>query len=243
MFEPEWYGYETRSFLFEGREAVVVFPKKARQGSPWTLKTEYRTAFPEVELQLLAEGFHGAYIRNDHRWFPPEDIHRKARFIRYVSRTFGLAEQCVPIGMSCGGGYAIKLAGMYPELVRCMYIDAPVTNLCSVPGRNHVPFNDGVWDTEFVKAYPGIGRWQLPGFREHPICFAHVLRQHRIPIIMVWGREDQTVPYAENGLLLEQALEGTGQLKVIGVNGRGHHPHGLIGNNRPIVDFILENCL
>ena len=54
MLESNWHGYEAKPFLFEGREAIVVFPKKARPGNPWTLKTEYRTAFPDVELRLLA---------------------------------------------------------------------------------------------------------------------------------------------------------------------------------------------
>ena len=59
---------------------------------------------------------------------------------------------------------------------------------------------------------------------------------------MVWGKEDLTVPYPDNGLLLEQALEGTGILQVHAVACRGHHPHGFIGDNSPIVNFILENC-
>ena len=242
MFESNWHGYEAKPFLFEGREAVVVFPKKARPGNPWTLKTEYRDAFPDTELRLLAEGFHAAFVKNENRWFTPEEVALKARFVRHVSQTFGLASKCVPIGMSCGGGYAVKLAGMYPELVQCMYIDAPVLNYCSVPGKIGNKFIAGMWESEFVKAYPGIRRWQLPGFREHPICFADVLKKHGIPILLVWGKEDQTVPYEENGLLLEQALEGTGQLKVFEVAARGHHPHGFIGNNQPIVDFILEHC-
>ena len=241
MFESNWHGYEAKPFLFEGREAIVVFPKVAREGKPWTLKTEYRTTLPDVELRLLAEGFHAAFVTNENRWFTPDEIALKARFVRYVSETFGLSPKCVPVGMSCGGGYAVKLAGMYPELVQCMYIDAPVLNYCSVPGKNHNKFNDGVWHQEFCRAYPGIQRWQLPGFREHPICFVDVIREHKIPIVMVWGKEDLTVPYGENGLLLEQALEGTGQLKVFEVVARGHHPHGFIGDNQPIVDFILEH--
>ena len=168
MFASNWHGYEAEPFFFEGREAVVVFPKKARCGNPWTRKTEYWDAYPDVELRLLAEGFHAAFVTNENRWFTPEEVELKARFVRYVSETFGLAPKCVPVGMSCGGGYAVKLAGMHPELVQCMYIDAPALNYCSVPGKNCVPLNEEIWHAEFCKAYPGIRRWQLPGFREHP---------------------------------------------------------------------------
>jgi len=242
MFTDSWHGYEARPFLFEGRDAVVVFPKQTRPGAPWTLKTEYREAFPDVELRLLAEGFHVAFVTNANRWATEEECALKARFVRYVSETFGLAAKCVPVGMSCGGCYAVKFAGLYPELVRCMYIDAPVLNFCSLPGHAGRTKNADMWPQEFVHAYPGLQRWQLPGFQGHPICYAGVLMEHRIPVLMVYGTEDTTVFYDENGLLLEQAMEGTGLLRVIPVNCRGHHPHGLMEDNQPIVDFILENC-
>lgn len=242
MFESSWHGYEAKPLEFEGREAIVVFPKEVREGAPWTLKAEYRTAFPDVELRLLAEGFHVAFVQNETRWATEAECALKARFVRYVSETFHLAPKCIPVGMSCGGAYAVKFAGLYPELVQCMYIDAPVLNFCSVPGKSWNKFNDEVWHPEFVKAYPGIQRWQLPGFQGHPICYANVLIRNRIPVILVWGKEDLTVPYEENGLLLEQAMEGTGLLKVFPVPSRGHHPHGFIGDNQPIVDFIKEHC-
>lgn len=96
MLESNWHGYEAKSFLFEDREAILVFPKEPREGNPWTLKTEYWGAFPDVELRLLAEGFHAAFVKNKNRWFTPEEIDAKARFVRYVSETFGLAPNVCP---------------------------------------------------------------------------------------------------------------------------------------------------
>ncbi len=237
-----WFGYQMLRFTFEDRDAIIVFPKEVHPGSPWTLKTEYWGAFPDVELRLLEQGFHIAYVKNKNRWFTREDCDAKARFVRYVSETYGLSSKCVPVGMSCGGGYAVKFGGMYPELIQCMYIDAPVLNLCSIPGKYGSAHNDKRWNEEFVHAYPGIKRYQLPGSQEHPICQADSLVSHKIPILLVYGEEDRTVLYEENGKLLKEAFADTGLLTVISVPMRGHHPHGIIGDNSVIVDYILRHC-
>lgn len=236
-----WRGFRAERFQFEGRDAIIVFPETSKEGSPWLLKTEYWNAFPDVEIRLLNEGFHVAFLKNHNRWATQEECAAKARFVRYISTTYNLNSKCVPIGMSCGGAYAVKFGGLYPELVKCMYIDAPVLNFCSVPGKYGDAWREATWDREFVVAYPGIQRYQLPGWNEHPICQADSLREHGIPILLVYGMEDATVAYEENGKLLADALSETGLLKEIPVPSRGHHPHGMIKDNQPIVDFILSN--
>lgn len=240
--EQLWHGYRTEHFTFEGRDAVIAFPGAIRPGAPWLLKTEYWDAFPDVELRLLEQGFHVAFLQNHNRWATREECDAKARFVRFVTETYDLNSKCIPIGMSCGGAYAVKFAGLYPELVQCMYIDAPVLNFCSIPGKFGIAFNETLWEKEFIHAYSGICRYQLPGWQEHPICQAASLRANRIPVLLVYGKEDATVPYEENGRLLAEAYHGTGLLRTIAVNARGHHPHGLIGDNQPIVDFILTHA-
>lgn len=236
-----WHGFEMTRFTFEDREAIIVFPKEARPGNPWALKTEYWDAFPDVEVRLLEQGYHVAYVKNKNRWFTREECDAKARFVRFVSKTHSLNSKCIPVGMSCGGGYAVKFGGMYPELIQCMYIDAPVMNFCSIPGKHGDPHSEKIWDEEFIYAYPGIKRYQLPGSQEHPICQADSLISHHVPILLVYGEEDQTVLYEENGKLLAEAFAGTGLLTVIKVPLRGHHPHGMTVDNSIIVDYILKH--
>ncbi len=237
-----WHGFEMTRFTFEDREAIIVFPKEARSGAPWALKTEYWDAFPDIEVRLLEQGFHVAYVKNKNRWMTREECDAKARFVRFVSEQYNLNPKCVPVGMSCGGGYAVKFGGMYPELIQCMYIDAPVISFCSIPGKFGVPYYETIWEEEFSPVYGGIKRYQLPGSQEHPICFAEALLAHRVPIILVYGKEDHTVLYEENGKLLEELYRGSGLLTTIAVNSRGHHPHGMIGDNSVIVDAILKHC-
>lgn len=236
-----WYGLRCRHFTFEDRDAVVVLPDVKNANGHLVLKTEYWGAFPDVEIQLVKRGFHLAYLQNKTRFATKEDCDAKARFIDHLSKAYHLNGKCVPIGMSCGGAHAIRFAGFYPDLIDCIYIDAPVLNYQSYPGKIGNIDQMHVWDTEFTAAYPGIHRYLLPGFSEHPICMADTLIAHRIPIIMVYGTEDSTVSYDENGRLLEDAFENTYLLKTIAVPCRGHHPHGLIGDNSPIIDFILKH--
>ena len=236
-----WNGYSCKEFEFEGRQAILVFPKEGTEVGKLVLKTEYWGAFPDVEVGMLQRGYHLCYLKNKTRFATREDCDAKAAFVRYLAKEYGLHEKCILVGMSCGGAHAVRFAGFYPELVSCMWIDAPVLNFLDFPGKVGDPVKEWVWEREFVHAYPNIKRHQLAGFAEHPLCMADTLIEHRIPIIMVYGTDDRVVLYEENGALLEQAYEGNGLLKVVKVGLRGHHPHGKIGDNTEIVEFLAEN--
>jgi len=234
-----WNGFRIEKFVFEGFAALLVFPEKADEHKNWLLKTEYFGAFPDVEIKLLEKGFHLAYIKNISRFATEEECHIKARFADYLSANYGLRDKCVPVGMSCGGGHAVNFAGFHPEKVLCVYIDAPVLNFCDFPARKDI---EGVWENEFVKAYPGMERYKLLGFSNHPIGKTDVLIENKIPVLMVYGTEDKTVLYEVNGALLEEAYKNrSDMLTVMPVACRGHHPHGMIGDNTPIVEYILKH--
>lgn len=237
-----WNGFECKEFEFEGREAMVVFPEKADKNRNWSLKTEYRDAFPETEIELLKRGFHVAWLKNTTRFATKEDCDAKARFADFLKEEYNLRDKCVTVGMSCGGAHAVNFAGFYPEKVACMFIDAPVLNFMSFPGKIGHGMCEEVWNNEFVKAYPGITRTKLLNFDNHPIGKVSILKEHRIPIIMVYGVEDETVYYSENGKLLElEYADSPELLKVIPRIAQGHHPHGLLGDSYMIADFITEN--
>lgn len=233
--------YDCETFEFEGKQAIVVMPPKGKANGKWILKSEYWGAFPEAEIALLENGWHVAYIRNDTRFATAQECERKARFILFVSEKYSLNKKCTQIGMSCGGAHAVRFAGLYPELTACIYIDAPVLNYCSFPGKMDGGECEQIWEDEFVKAYPGIKRYQLVNSDIHPLNMADSLIRNKIPVLMVWGTEDLSVNYKENGLLFEQAYENNPLLETVCVSGRGHHPHGTFNENREIIDFIIKN--
>lgn len=237
--KEEWFGFALNRFEFEGREALVVEPKRADEEKNWAIYTEYFGAFPNTAIALLEKGFHLAYLQNQNRWGIDSDQEARHRFHDYLTANFGFSSKCVPIGMSCGGLHAINYASLFPEDISVLYLDAAVVNLLSCP----MGFGKGEKDENVIAeclAAVGMTQSELICYRRHPLDRLLVLADHKIPVVMLYGEEDVTVPYEENGIFLEKLYkEKELPLLVIGKPGCGHHPHGL-EDPAPIVDFILQ---
>ena len=228
-------GFECHEFKFEGRDAKVVLPKTPDKDGRWLLKTEYFGAFPAFQNEMLSRGYHVAYIANITRWMKPDDIDVKERFCEYLCKEYGLNQKCVPVGMSCGGLHAVYFAAKYPERIAALYLDAPVFNLLSCPmglGKAHSGMAE-----EFFGA-TGMTLIDLINYRNHPIDQKEKLLAANIPVIMVYGDSDESVPYDENGAHFEKFYrERGGIIETYGKAGCGHHPHGL-EDNTPIREFV-----
>lgn len=241
-----WNGFAIKNLEFEGKEAFVVFPEEGTANGKLALKTEYWGAFPEaVELPLLRKGFHLCFIRNDNRWASEDQLERKARFVKYVAKEYGLSEKTVPVGMSCGGLIAVKFAAKYPEFVSCLYIDAPVINYMSCP----CGFGSG--DALVGEGYDGIREVldalhmdsvsELLSYREMPLDKIPTLLENKIPVVMVAGGSDPVVPYHENGINVQKAYENSDVPFVFYMKPEcAHHPHGL-EDPTPVVEFVLKH--
>lgn len=238
----DWYGFSCETFVFEDYNAYVVFPKEGTAIGKVAVKTEYWDAFPEaIEIPLLEAGFHLCYITNKNRWGVQEDLERKARFVKFVQNKYHLSEKCVPIGMSCGGLIAIKFAAAYPDMISCLYLDAPVVNYMSCPCGFGVGKMLGADNSEILEALSLSSISELLAYRDMPLDHIPVLVKHRIPVVMVCGDSDTTVPYCENGIFIERAYQNANiDLKVYVKQGCEHHPHGL-ENPEPVLNFILNH--
>jgi len=233
--KTEWQGYECLEFLFEGYNAYLVKPKCAPNGK-WALKTEYRGAFPATECELLARGWHVAFRTNKNRWATRDQIECTARFVKFVSEEFSLEPRCSTVGMSCGGLIATTLAAAHPELIDVLYIDAPVLNLLSCPCGMGIA-NDIIYP-EFSRV-TGYTKSTILAYRDHPIDKMHILLGNDIPVVLVAGDSDMTVPYVENGAVLADYYQKNGgRIKVWVKPGCDHHPHGLTNEEGTVVDAI-----
>lgn len=237
----EYKGFECIEFEFEGKKATIVFPKKANNNAAFILKTEYFQAFPETEIMLLERGHYLGFIENENRWGIDSDLDRKADFIRFVSEKYNISGGCVPVGMSCGGIFAVKLAAKYPELIACIYADAPVVNYMSCPcgfGRSNA-FNED--HSEIMNALSLTEIGDLLSYRDMPFDNISKLIENRIPAVLVAGDSDEIVPFVENGIYIEKAYEATDiPFEVYIKPGCNHHPHGL-EDPTPVADFIERN--
>lgn len=229
-------GAAVHSFLFEGRGALLIIP--AGNDGRWMMKTEYHRAFPATQDAAVARGWGMGWLDNKNRWGTDEDLDARARFVDFVSARFGLDPFFVPLGMSCGGLIAVNFAAKYPEKVSALYLDAPLLNLLSFPlGLGKGQAYPEVWENEIVPIF-GFTKSDLITWRNHPMDRLGHLIAHRIPVALVAGDSDVTVPYEENGLVLARAYQGTGiPLRVWLKKGCDHHPHGLEDPSE-VLDFI-----
>lgn len=237
-----FHGYEMHSFVFEDRPALVALPHEPEERRRLALVTEYWDAFPEAAaLPLLEKGFHVCFNQNDNRWGTDDTLDRKARFVRFVQREYRLSGKCVPVGMSCGGLIGLKFAARYPELVSCLYLDAPVVNYMSCPcgfGRGRALAED---NAEILNALGLKTIGELMAYRDMPLDRLPALLAHRIPLVLVAGDSDMVVPFDENGLFVQRAYKNAGiPLEVYVKPGCDHHPHGL-PDPAPVVEFLLRH--
>lgn len=238
MKESIWNGFKRLDFMFEGNEAILVFPNNPTKDKHWLFKVLYFDAFQDFELEMLERGWYLACVSGITRWCLEEDLDIRKRFATYLKEEFGLYEKCVPVGMSCGGLMATKLAAKYPEIISALYLDAPVMNFLSCPaglGKGTTEMFE-----EFVDA-TGMDLIELLNYRDNPIDKKHILLENKIPIILIYGDSDDVVPYDENGEILEKYYrENGGTIVTIGKH-CGHHPHGL-ADNTPLVEFVETYC-
>ena len=228
-----WNGLRIEHFTYEERDALVVFPEEGTANGRLILKSEYWDAFPETEIELVKLGFHLCFIKNVNRWGTEDVIDTQARFVRFVAEKYGLQQKVVPVGMSCGGLIATKFAAKYPELVSCLYIDAPLLDICSNGNPPSV--------SEVLQVLNMADFSELENYKQMPIHKIPLLVEYKIPVIMVVGDSDIIVPYERNGALLEKAYKEAGlEIEVYSKPGCGHHPHGL-EDCKPILDFIMTH--
>lgn len=233
-----WNGFKCDEFEFEGYAAKVIKPEIKTDSPRLAVKTEYFNAFPETEIELLKKGFFLSFIENNNRWGTDDDLDRKARFVRFVCEKYGTSEKCVPVGMSCGGLIAVKFAAKYPELVSCLYLDAPVVNYMSCPCGFGTGNSLSDNNEEILNALGLENLADLLAYRDMPLDKLPLLIESKIPVVLVAGDSDMTVPYRENGYYIEQAYKKAGlDIEVFIKPGCDHHPHGL-ENPAPVVEFI-----
>lgn len=235
-----WNDFKSKEFMYEGRNAIIVYPKVKPNGR-MILKAEYLNAFPKFDIAMLEKGYYLIHIFHRNRWAPDEEINIMADFVRFCTNELHAEKRCVLEGMSAGGMQAMRFAQMYPELTAVLYLDAPVMNLLSLLnyGEGKAEKTEERW-RELVSAY-GFNRSTVLHFRKNPIDNMQILLSNNIPIIMLYGNQDTTVVYEENGKVLEEFYkENNGNICVIEKSMCGHHPHGL-ENPTPIIDFVEKN--
>ncbi|MCX7047594.1 MAG: alpha/beta hydrolase [Candidatus Sumerlaeota bacterium] len=145
-----WHGFDRYDFMMDGadlslkpfkapagenagvgsppsgqRRCIVVAPKEAAAGRPWSWRGCYWDHQPQTEIELLKRGFHVAYISADATLKPGKEW---AAWYAFLTEKHGLSPKPAFIGMSRGGEYAYTWAVANPDKVSCIYADNPGGN-------------------------------------------------------------------------------------------------------------------
>jgi hypothetical protein len=100
------------------RRCLVVVPKKAAPGNPWTWQACYWDHEPQTEVELLRRGFHVAFVT-------PDPGKTWDAWYTYLTENHGLSKKPAFIGMSKGGVNEYDWASVNPDKVSCIYADNP----------------------------------------------------------------------------------------------------------------------
>lgn len=230
--KSQWEGCDRYDFKVSGRDAIVVVPKEAAPGRPWIWRPAFFNAFASVDKALLREGWHVAYYDVTHLYGSPRGVSLAKGFYNYTVKAFDLAPKVVVEGFSRGGYFAFNWAATFPETVACLYVDAPVCDITSWPGRGSELWGD------FLQEWGVRDDAVDSGFRGNALQLLPRIAQARIPIVACCGAADRTVPYEQNMRPVRDAYEALGGIvEVIVKPDCDHHPHSL-DDPEPITDFI-----
>ncbi|MDD4590580.1 MAG: alpha/beta fold hydrolase [Parabacteroides sp.] len=232
--KSQWNGCDRYDFTYQGQDAIVVVPHKALKGNPWIWRPAFFGAFPSVDSALVTKGFHVVYYDVTHLYGSPHSVALGTDFYNYMLKYYKLSPKVTLEGFSRGGLFAFNWAAKNPEKVACIYVDAPVCNLFSWPGRKQVQlWNDMLKEWDLQES-------DMANFKGNPLENLEPIAAEHIPIISVCGDSDQTVPFKENmDKVRSRYLELGGSVEVIIKKGCDHHPHSL-ADPTPVVNFILR---
>ncbi len=235
-----WNGFERLDFMVAERPCLLVRPKLAASGRPWIWRTEFFGTEPQVDLALLAHGWHVAYMDTKNMYGGPRAMALFEAFYTHAVEQHALARRVVLEGFSRGGLYACNFAQAHPGRAAALYLDAPVLDIRSWPGR-HKATEVGLrlWE-ECLASYglteETVDQWQGPLDRLASLAAA------RVPIMVVSGDADQSVRFEENSaVLVKRYRELGGTVELMLKPGGGHHPHSL-PDPAPIVCFLIEHA-
>lgn len=233
--KSKWNGHDRYDFTYNGREAIVVAPQKAAKGNPWIWRPAFFGAFASVDSALLEKGFHVAYYDLTHLYGSPRAVRLGNSFYQNMTSAYGLSPKVTLEGFSRGGLLAFNWAAQNADKVACIYVDAPVCDVLSWPGRDRADLWSDLLD-----------EWQLADadmadFKGNPIDNLAPIAAAKIPLISVCGDSDKVVPYRQNMAVVRDRYMALGApVQVIVKPGCDHHPHSL-SDPEPVVDFIVSH--
>ena len=236
-----WHDYTRLNFASGGRVGSLMLPKTPAPGQPWIWRTEFLDTESQGDLALLAQGWHVAYVNVQNMFGSPASLDAMDTFYAQVVKTYALNPKVVLEGFSRGGLFAFNWAARHPDRVASIYADAPVLDFKSWPaGRGKGQGSKADWQN-LLKAYH-LTEAEALAYPLNPVDNLKPLAGAKIPLLIICGDADKTVPHDENALIAQSRYQALGgEVQLIVKPGGDHHPHSL-PDPQPIVEFVLRHA-
>ncbi len=141
------------------RRCVVIAPKEAAPGNPWSWRGCYWDHQSQAEVELLRRGFHIAYISAGEKLRPDQ---RWDAWYAFLTEKHGLSPKPCFVGMSRGGEFEYTWATLHPDKVTCIYADNPGGNWGVMERLADLATNDVPVLHVCGSIDPILGRFTLP---------------------------------------------------------------------------------
>ena len=230
------------AFLVEGRPAFVFLPPEDKRSSPqpWIMYSPTLPGLPDahekwMHEQFLAAGVAVAGIDVGEGYGSPKSQKLLSALYQEVTGKRGFAKRACLLGRSRGGLWMTSWASANPEKVAGLAGIYPVFDLRSYPGLR-----------EAASAYelsPEDLEKQLE--QHNPISKVSVLAKARIPVCLIHGDQDATVPLEANSAEFKAryTAEGQGDLvELIVAKGQGHNYWEGFFRCQELIDFSVERA-
>lgn len=222
---------KTETFVFNGYEAQIILPE--HPNGKWVWKTEFFMAFDAAEQELLKKGYTRVYYKISNKYGSYNAVRLMHAFHKFVVQKYALQQKAILFGFSRGGLYAFNYTLFYPEYVEKVYLDAPVLDLRTWP-------HDGSSEQAEMFAEYGLNEQTLPLFGGNPIRNLAEFFACGVPLLLVAGDADESVPFPDNaGKVIAYCKAHGIPLQCHVKHGCKHHPHSL-EDVAPIVEFVCK---
>lgn len=187
--------------------------------------------------KLLAEGIWIAGVDVGESYGAPAGRSIYSEFYKDVTSKFHLSRRPCFLGQSRGGLMSFGWAEENPGDVRCIAGIYPLLSLASWPPRDSPLF------TQAAAAY---GYTSLPEFQKQltqlsPISHIEPLAKAKIPIFILHGDSDHTVPMQENSQPFVAAYRTLGgAVELVVVPGKGHEEVDEYFKSDRLLEFLLN---
>ncbi|MFH1304506.1 MAG: prolyl oligopeptidase family serine peptidase [Planctomycetota bacterium] len=241
-----WHGFKRFHFQIDGRNCYVVTPAKNAAGKPWVWRARFPDFHYEMDVELLKQGFHIAYMDVANLFGSPQAITHGNQFFDHLTKQHGFQSKVALEGVSRGGLFIYNWALENPEKVSCIYADTPVCDFKSWPGgKGKSEGSKASWEA-CLKAY-GFTEAEALTYKNNPVDRIQVIAKARIPVLHIVSENDQVVPPDENTYLMFSRVpeeDRQHNFEVISVKAgteksKGHHFQHPDPNQ--VVKFIVQH--